>query len=226
MFDSVLGFALSAVAALNGGASPFNLNDILALVQNSDRPEAAAPVCGAVDWVKPPVMNGDIFEGAIQTQCSIQSTFGGDFDRLQNYALKQLLEQGGKIDRGPIAETFEDLPSNLYDITIDRQGKDRFIIREEAHIATDRQTKLISAANSKSIGGTGNAKYLKKIDARIEVLNTDKVGTHTLIMSGVTHIERPWYAPEGMFMSEIKERLPKEIVKIRDKVAQEVSVNF
>jgi len=186
----------------------------------------AGYVCKSPVWVKRPVLiRGAVYAASMSADCAVYPQLGGDFAKLQAFSLDQLKKQG-TINSGPTDTTFEGLPSLYVDTTVVIKGKDSATIRQDVQLATDREKKFISSTISKKISGTGYAEYLKKLDTRVEVLKTAVATEDASRVIFYTEMEKPWYAPEGMFINEILTRVPDQFTKLVNKVMEETSKNY
>jgi hypothetical protein len=215
MFESIVSLGVAALTSLFTPAGS----------QEIKGPSTAIYECGQVEWKEAPQMVDGEFRGQLQVTCDLTPTKGGDYASLKEFTTQPL--KRGTIHSGPVSEIYRELPSDRYDVTIEVGGKDSARVRQDVHLATDMGTRYLMHSFSKSIQGTGNAKYLKRVDTQVEVSkNPAKAGSYRVQMSGVTYVEQPWFAPEEMFYNELKTRLPQELAKVRDRMIQEIDAHF
>jgi len=151
---------------------------------------------------------------------------GGDFQTLESYELDQL-KQRATINFGPQDETFEALPSKFLDATVKGAGKNFSAeVRTDLHIATDLVQRFVSVSTSTSIQGTGYADYLKSANTRVEVQKTPDVTQDQMKFTISGEFSKPWYIPEGIFLSEARSRGPAEFSKVALKLSKELSANY
>ena len=183
--------------------------------------------CREPAWVKKPrLKTGDVYLASMNTDCIVYPELGGNLEKLQAFSIEQIRSQA-QINRGPIDTQFESLPSKYLDVTAVIRGKnDTVTIQQDVNIATDNANRLISSTVSRKINGSGNGAYLKKLDTRIEVTKTAVKTEDRITITFYTEVQKPWFAPEGMFLSELEKRVPGEFSKLRDKVVTEISKNY
>ena len=195
-------------------------------IQSFDSPAPAGYACQEPAWVKAPQLKaGAVYLAAMSAECTVYPELGGDLEKLQAFSIEQIRSQA-QVDRGPIDATFEGIPSKYLDVTAIIRGRDSVRIQQDVNVATDKATRLVSSTVSRKISGTGNGAYLKKLDSRIDVTKTAVKTEDRVVISFYTEIEKPWYAPEGMFLAEIEKRVPGEFAKLRDKVVEEMGKNY
>ena len=186
----------------------------------------AGYVCRQPVWVRSPELkSGVVYLAAMSTECTVYPQLGGDLEKLQAFSIEQIRSQA-QVDRGPIDATFEGMPSKYLDVLAIIKGRDSVSIQQDVNVATDKVTRLVSSTVSRKISGTGNGAYLKKLDSRIDVTKTSVKTEDRVVISFSTEVEKPWYAPEGMFLAEIEKRVPGEFAKLRDKVVEEMGKNY
>jgi hypothetical protein len=161
----------------------------------------------------------------MKATCLVYPQLGGDLEKLQAYTIEEIKKEA-IIERGPIDTTFEGIPSKYLDSTVVIKGKDSVTIRNDVNVATDTTTKLISSTISRKVTGVGNGVYLKKLDSRVDVLKTAVTTEDKVTITFYSEVEKPWYAPEGMFLNEIESRVPGQFAKLRDKVVDQMSKNY
>jgi hypothetical protein len=186
----------------------------------------AGYTCQAPVWIKrPQLKKGAVYLASMKATCLVYPQLGGDLEKLQAYTIEELKKEA-TIERGPIDTTFEGIPSKYLDSTVVIKGKDSVTIRNDVNVATDNTTKLVSSTISRKITGVGNGVYLKKLDSRVDVLKTAVRTEDQVTITFYSEVEKPWYAPEGMFLNEIESRVPGQFAKLRDKVVDQMSKNY
>jgi hypothetical protein len=70
------------------------------------------------------------------------------------------------------------------------------------------------------------AGYLRKIDVRIEVAQAPPPGSFTLTFRNTIHVQRPWYAPAGIFLSKAASTAAQQFRKSRDQAVPEMLGNL
>ncbi|MEN9723256.1 MAG: hypothetical protein RJB38_1242 [Pseudomonadota bacterium] len=182
--------------------------------------------CQKPQWLKrPQPKSGSIYLASMSAECLVYPELGGDFEKLRAFSIEQLRSRS-TIERGPVDVTFEGLPSKYLDVTVKISGKNATTIRQDVNLATDQHTKFVSSSLSRRIDGTGYGAYLKKVDTRVDVTKTEVKTEDRVVVTFYSEVEKPWYAPEGVFLSEIESRVPGEFAKLRDQVVGEMAKNY
>lgn len=192
-------------------------------------PPSPGYVCEAPAWkTEPQAKPGEkgIYQAAMTTSCRLYPTLGGDFGKLQNFSLEQLKVRG-VILTGPIDETYAALPSLYvhYKLPI-KTKKIEVTMWQDIHLATDGEERFVSSTASTKIEGKGMAEYLKKADVRIEIQKSPNPGEHSAVISFYSEMEKPWYAPEGVLISKLKELVPAQFAEVRDEFVKEAVQNY
>lgn len=216
---AVLGTAGSSVMQAQG------LDGLDALMA----PPAQGYECEAPTWqTEPQAKPGakGVYQAAMKTSCKLYPSLGGDFGKLQSFSLEQLKVRG-QILTGPIDETYAALPSLYvhYKLPI-KTKKIEVTMWQDIHLATDGVERFVSSTASTKIEGKGMADYLKKADVRIEIEKAPAAGEHTAVISFYSEMEKPWYAPEGMLISKLKELVPTQFAEVRDEFVKEAVRNY
>lgn len=187
----------------------------------------AGYTCQSPSWeTEPKAKSGSIYMAAMSTRCKLQPKLGGDFAKLQAFSVQQLKDRG-QILTGPIDENFEGLPSQFiqYKLPI-KTPKLEVTMWQDIHLATDGTTKFVSVTRSTKIQGKGNAEYLKKGDTRVVITKSSTRGEDIAELEFYTEVEKPWFAPEGIFVSKFKEMVPAQFAEVRDQLMQETVNNY
>ena len=191
-----------------------------------DSPASPGYECQAPVWVKNPQWKqGDLYLAEIRANCVIHPQRGGDFNQLAAFAVDQIKKQA-TVHKGPVSEIFEGMPAQYFDATVAIHSKDSVTIRQNVNIATDATSKFVSSSESTNVQGTGYGEYLKRLDSRLEVLSANSVTDHPAQVSFYAEVEKPWYAPEGMFLDEIQKRVPDQFAKVRDRLVSDLAKNY
>lgn len=183
--------------------------------------------CDTPVWeAEPAKLSGGNYGAEISAICTIRPSMGGDFAKLEAYALSQF-RQRGAITVGPVDESFEALPSKYLEIEVQQAGKD-FSARiiNDVHLATDLTERLTMVSRSKKIVATGYAEYVKRIDTRMSFVATTVLGEHRAKITVLGEVSKPWFVPEGTLLSEARKRGPAEYAKVVLKLAQDLEKNY
>ena len=171
--------------------------------------------CADPQWVNEPGMVNDQFVGILSNECTIEAP---NTERNMKGAQDFFIETTNKsrvIHKGPVDETYESLPSKYYDVTVRDQGEEEVVVRQDVHLATDLKTRVIYDMKSTSIEGSGLAGYLRFVATRIQV---DGAGPLKVRVRNEVRVEKPWYAPEGIFVSKSKEIALRNFPRLREQL--------
>jgi len=181
--------------------------------------------CQEPRWEAEPARTEKLFSGKMSAVCVIYPKWGGDFMRLQTYAIDQLKSRG-QILTGPFNETYAGLPSLFLTYRLPIQTEDlSMTLWQDIHVGTDGTSKWISTTESSLIKGTGSSEYLKKADTSTVITRINPGEDHAVV-TFYAEFEKPWYATEGVFLRKLKELVPEHFARIRDQVMQEASQNY
>jgi len=185
--------------------------------------------CQNPEWVgRPGMVNGN-FKGTIQSRCQFTAVKGTGYPTLQDYMIRKISQapEVKKIHAGPIDETYSGMPSIYYDVTIGvASGNDWVDVRQDAHLASDMQSRMLLDSISKSTHGEGYGKYLKKFDVFVDLNSTKTSGQYSVLFKSGTIVEKPWYAPTDMFINEVKNGMVNKMVELRKELVIEMANNM
>jgi len=168
-------------------------------------PLAAAPFsCTAPTWVgKPAVNSQNQLEAKIQSTCTLKPDSAGSISAL-NQSIVDSISKENTVNSGPTPESRDDLSGVSFDVTnVSEQEGDQVTIRKDLHLDSDGTSRILYVAHATSIEGSGNAAFLKALDITQEVTQGDpEQNVFTLTVTQAVKIEKPWYAPAGVFLSQ------------------------
>lgn len=211
------------------GSSALQAEGLQGLDLNALAPPTAGYECLAPVWeTEPQAKPGakGLYQAAMKTQCKLYPSLGGDFKRLQDFSLEQLKVRG-QILTGPIEEIHDSLPSLFvhYKLPI-KTKKVEVTMWQDIHLATDGAQRFVSETASTKIEGKGMAEYLKRADVKIEIHAGAVAGEHEATVEFYSEMEKPWYAPESILISKLKELVPTQFAEVRDQFMSEASKNY
>jgi hypothetical protein len=157
----------------------------------------------------PSVGSDDIFRGTLSADCVVNSATHGGVDNLATYLLNQAQKE--TVNSGPTAETYQGLPSVLLDVT-DKDAGNQTEIRSNVHIAHDSSGHLEFADVSTSVQGQGDSQYLKGVGVTASVKELSE-GSFGVTVTTELDVKRPWYAPGGIFQSEVEKNSQEQFQK-------------
>jgi hypothetical protein len=188
----------------------------------NDTPEVSAQnwTCGEPKWVGDPAMNGDQFEAALENDCEITLPYNDQSLSHLNDFFTNGTKKAREIHQGPVVGEFEGLPSVYFDVTVYNKGTEEVTIRQDVQIATNLKSKLIFDMKSTSCQGTGMAEYLRFVHTRIELITGQKMKVR---ISNEVHVEKPWYAPEAIFVPQAKDTAIQQFGPLRTQLLDGVA---
>jgi hypothetical protein len=183
----------------------------------------ASWTCSNEAWVSPPVVHKGVLTGSMESTCILKDAPGGGLSALFKH-LTQLIERG-QVHDGPIAETFYGLPGVRYDVT-EKMGKKTIIhVHEIAHLATDGSVRLVYTTASLGVEASGMAGYIKKMNKTLEVELQDD-GTYRVHIMSEMAVDKPWYAPEGLFVDKATSLAHQKFREVRGLVIPDVAAHL
>jgi hypothetical protein len=159
-------------------------------------------------------MAGSTLSGEFGAECVVSGTAGGGLPSLDSYLVAQAA-LSTEVHAGPTPEAWDGLPSTAFDVTNRMEGKDGVTVRSDLHVATDGETRLRFDALSKKVEGSGNAGYIRRIDIGLEV-RPESAGTWRFQLVNGIDVKKPWFAPTGMFKSEVDKSVRAQFATSRD----------
>ena len=179
--------------------------------------------CSDVAWSPDSGLHDSLFDGELLSDCTLKATKGTGFPTLEQYVIQKVTTES-KVTAGPTDETYQGMRGVLYDVLLAfKTSQGDINIREDVHVATDKETKLAFHSFSTDVSGTGYAQYLKKLNVVIDVSKVDQAGNYIVKIDSVTQIEKPWFAPEGMFLEKIKPAMEQKFREIRDQIVPQMA---
>lgn len=182
-------------------------------------------------WTEPAqlIENDDYFTGALEANCTFETIAGVGYVGLKNSLIERLIAGAQKIHAGPEETVYEGMPNIRYDATIDLEEisqEDKLTVRGDINIATNETDRLVQAIISKKVTGKGEAEYMRKMDVGYDITSAHRNNMYNIRITSSTLVERPWYAPAGMFLSTCIERSKEGIVNSEEKVITYIANNL
>lgn len=166
--------------------------------------------CSEPEWVGTPGLRSGVFEGTLNAVCEVQLQEIGNFIRLQSQLSTRMNGPNTKVNAGPIAEIYKNMPSQYYDVTMTAEDQgERVTLDQDIHIATNNVDLMLFDTVSRKIIGTGMAKYLLNVDAYAQITTTEPIQPKAFKMefTNSVRIKKPALIPGGMFVGKIKTQL-------------------
>lgn len=180
--------------------------------------------CQQPTWVGNPSVKNGMFVGTLNYQCRVEGLSGKGMLDLQQHMVTYVQENAETVHSGPIAETYMGMQSYYLDATMQMGDKDESVlVRADTHSATDGSTQFHYAVISKTVAGTGNAKALKKIDGTYMVTPTTDAGFYNVVLSSTAQVQKPSLVPSGLFFSQVKSEMEKQLKASAPEALTEIS---
>ncbi len=187
-------------------------------------PTKEAWTCQPPSWVGTPAVKNGLFQGTLDYRCRVEGLSGKGMLDLQQHMVTYVQSNAETVHAGPTSETYEGMPSTYLDATL-QMGDDSesLLVRADTHSATDGSQKFIYAVLSKTVSGTGNAKALRKIDANYVVTPTTDAGFYDVVLSSTAEVQKPSLVPNGLFLSQVKAEMEKQLKASAPEALTEIS---
>jgi hypothetical protein len=143
--------------------------------------------------------------------------------RLKDYFVKKLTTGADVVSvRSQEQASFEGLPGALIDsVSVIRSAEGNLTVRYQSHVVTNDDTQLLMDKSALEIKGDGNAGFTRGLGERVEIAvkPSARDTSHSLILkfTNITNIEKPWYAPVGIFLDKAGKGIKKGFLAERDK---------
>lgn len=187
-------------------------------------PTKEAWTCQQPTWTGNPGVKNGMFIGTVNYQCRVEGLSGKGMTDLQQHMVSYVQANAETVHSGPIAETYLGMPSIYIDATMQMGDKDESVlVRADTHSATDGSMQFQYAVLSKLVAGTGNAKALKKIDGTYVVTPTSDVGFYDVVLSSTAQVQKPSLVPSGLFVSQVKAEMEKQLKASAPEALTEIS---
>jgi hypothetical protein len=189
--------------------------------------EVAPWTCAPERWVLGPRYDDGHFKGVIETQCEVRDARGKGLSSLADHVRGYIVSGSKTVHSGPIAETWDGLPSQRWDITVEYgSASDRLTVRQDAHLANDNVTRFLYETLSSRVTGTGSADMVKRLDNVVEVKPETTPGAYSVVLNATLWAKKPWYAPSGVFMREAERGAVNAFRRARDSTMPRVVGNL
>ncbi|MBY0469524.1 hypothetical protein K2X30_00035 [bacterium] len=188
--------------------------------------------CGNQKWISAPQYQGNLLSGTQAGRCQIFPQKGGSFDEIEAYIIHKITTEG-QVNYGPVAETFLNMPSKFYNINQTVGSGSMIVVAEMlVHVATDKSTQVAFVSNSRHVDGTGDGKYLKRID--LEVIVTPFEDTRSIDFSApklafqldfknTVSVEKPWFAPKDLFKDKVSQGMTQIFTDQRNSLTNDLA---
>ena len=187
-------------------------------------PTKEAWTCDAPAWVGNPAVTNNLFVGTVEMKCHVQGLSGKGMTDLQAHMVDYIVANAETVHSGPTAETYQGMASTYTDVTVQLGNEtESVLVRADTHSATDGSTKLVYAVLSKEVAGTGQAKALKKVDANYTVVPSSEAGFYEVTLASTAQVQKPKLVPVGVFTSQVKSEMEKELKATASDALVEIS---
>ena len=188
-----------------------NLSHVSDVSSDNQPREARFTVqCSEPAWVGTPGLRGGIFEGTLNANCDVALKAVGNFTHLQNQLGSRMANENVKVNAGPIPETYKEMPSQYFDVTMSGDGQGEHVtIDQDIHIATNSKDLLFFDTVSRKIVGSGMSQYLLSMNAfaKVTTAATADPVDFKIEFTNSVRIKKPALVPGGMFVSKVKAQL-------------------
>lgn len=190
--------------------------------------DVLASPCTAPEWTLDSGVNEDnFFIGTVFSQCDLTPRGTGNLGQLVSFVKDEIVRQAIEIHEGPIEETYENLPSVRYNVTLDiDDDEDTLTVLQDMHVASDLTQKFLLTTDSLDVQGTGLSVYVKELHGRV-VLDKITANNHfSMHFSNQAKVKKPWFISAGEFTRMVKSRLAKGYLKKREEAVAQFSENL
>jgi hypothetical protein len=172
--------------------------------------------CTAEQWVTEPTVQNNLFKGVLYRECQVVNAAGGGLATLNDFFLTGATT-GVVVNSGPTDETWETLPGVRYDVTSTTTDSNGTLnVRSDVHYVTDEATRFVYANISKTVSGTGNVQYIRKLDTTMDTAPASDVGHYAVRFWTTLHVAKPPMIPSGSFLNMAKSSMVDQFVKGTD----------
>ena len=176
--------------------------------------------CAEPHWIGEPVMVGEEFVAVLENDCQVTVPYSNEtISHVADFFIDGT-QKAKIIHSGPLSREFEGLASVFFDVTVYNKGSEEVTIRQDVNIASDQKSKLIYDMKSTSCEGTGLASYLRFVHTHIQVSAQTQL---QIRLSNEVRVEKPWYAPESIFIKEAKKSALDQFSPLRADLMNAIS---
>jgi len=201
---------------------------------NSTPPPTPPPIppleytCDELQWVQEPTVNNNILSSEVLVSCEFNGRTGGGFSELNRYFQNKVVETAQVVHSGPIAESYSDMDSNYYDLTILQTFGDLSLIaRSDVHIASDNQNVVIFDLFSDEIADSNYPlSLLKSFEINTETVRTEASDRYCIRLLGKFSMEKIPLIPDPLLKTLIKDTIEKEVPSLEADVLEEISMHL
>lgn len=180
--------------------------------------------CSVVQWVKPANFENDgHLRGQADVQCDLSGATGAGFPGLEAYLRESFLKQVTHVYSGPVRGSYDSLPATAWDVDLGLtfSGKPA-TARELMTLATDERTRLVSYLKMAHLSGTSYDDYIKSFDFTLDIAAVPVHSNYHGTLSVAIDLTKPWYAPSGVFQSEVVKAVEGAVTNYRDTLISEL----
>ena len=102
---------------------------------------------------------------------------------------------------------------NLTEETYTEHGD--LTIKQNMFLGDDRQNNFLMQARSTDVDGSGDTKYTQMINHKAQLTNAQSSSPRVYIEKEIK-VKKPWFAPESMFISTVKENLGSDMYTLQN----------
>ncbi len=179
-------------------------------------------------WNQAPKIIDSHLEATISAQCKFLGKGGGGHVQLEEALRTRITNEALEIHSGPTEEVYKELPSTFYDATFKFESSkgDEADVRQDIHVASDKEKATVFDSFSTDIKATGNFKYLKKLDVLSTVLNTEEKGWYMIQLESNFRLKKPAFVPKELFINQVTKMIEAEIPRTEQRLISEMAPNI
>lgn len=186
-------------------------------------------ICEAAHWLDTPAMHGNQAVGKMLVECSLSGTATHDMGALYDGWVRDL-KITHEIVSAPTATVPDAQAVGLRFDLIEKirdDGNGALTIEKDAQVTSDRRNRFTYLSQSKKIEGRGNSSYLRSLTTSIEVKRVPGTKSQfSLRYSDQLAVERPWFAPDQIFINELARQSLTNFERAREKLTANLLTNL
>lgn len=197
---------------------PFHATDNAVISPTTPIPVAQQWECDTAKWVESLSYSGSRLTGAMATECWLIGQNGGGFPNLRSDLESGIELEAAQIYSGPTNTTYNKVNATHYDVKMDvTSNGTRLISRQDIYVGTDDTTVFYFDSFSQWVQGSGDAKYIKRIDILADIVpDATTSGKYIAKIKMRVGLDKPFLIPGGMFKSKVKTAIEGEAASAQE----------
>ena len=159
--------------------------------------------CGEPKWDSQPRIKGRLLSGTVSANCLVQNASESEFDGIVSKLANKVEQRATRIFERDALKVFEGMPAIKLDVyLLERRNQQLFEVRSDMFLASNNIDRVVSAAYSTWVEGSGQNKQIKSLDVRIEArkTRTDQIG---IKFSLSIEMEKPSFISNSAFIRQV-----------------------